>query len=197
MWTTKSASKLAVGTGDDMKLIKPPLEPGSRPPIPWLTDAIWNAADMVEREVLWCAWFCDYEQVRENPKNSNRGLWVDWFLRVAKVPAPNPWCASFQGAVAYLAGRKSRPVGEAAVINWVKSALLRHVDDPRRGDFAYWLADDGIHGHIMRVLKVNKAFIWTIEGNAQPGVLGDQRNGGGVYRRTRVRTKKIRFLRWR
>lgn len=170
------------------------ITPGMKPPFAWLTDDEWAHTDMPNRATLWAAYFCDVLQIREEPKDSNRGEWVEWMLRLAGVNAPNPWCASFQNACEWAAGNARHIVGAAAVISWSRSKWYKKVSTPKKGDLAYWLNPDG-HGHIMRVTGSSLLYIETIEGNAQPGNEGDQREGGGCYRRKRLKSWKIKYLR--
>jgi hypothetical protein len=97
-----------------------------------------------------------------------------------------------------MAGMDFLPKNAASVYGWVhngiKAGVTKQITNPTRGDLFYWLNADN-HGHIGFIVKANIIWIETIEGNAQPGDGGDQREGGGVYRRKRLRTKKIRFLR--
>lgn len=132
------------------------------------------------------------------PLDSNRGEWVEKFLRSAGVAAGNPWCASFVTWCYKEAGVVILPQNPASVYGWVhngtRQGITQIVKNPMRGDLFYWLNKDH-HGHIGFVVKANVLWIETIEGNAQPGDSGNQREGGGVYRRKRLKSRKIKYLR--
>ncbi len=176
--------------------LTPPIHPGTNPPFGWLSAAAWAETDIDERALLWAAYFADVEKVIEVPKDSNRGLWVEAFQRVAGCNPGDPWCASFVAACNHYAGRIKLPPGAAAVRFWASSPKLERVSKPRRGDMFYWLQRDG-RGHIGFVVKIHVGYVETIEGNTQPTIAGDQREGGGCYRRRRLRTPNLKFLRWK
>ncbi len=168
--------------------------PGTPPPCAWLTQAEWNTYGKADRATVWAAYFTDVLKVREVPKNSNDGLWVRWMLKLAGLAPGQPWCASFEFAVEWCAGNlPGNDVNHpGSVWGWAHCSGWKLTTTPKKGDLAFWL--NGDHGHIMRFLSGNAISFKTIEGNAQPGVIGNQADGGGCYRRTRLRTKKIKFL---
>lgn len=173
-----------------------------KPPFHWLSDQDWPRKNIRERALLWAAYFADVVRPREIPLDSNRGEWVETFLRSAGVGPGNPWCASFVTWCYRESGLTTPPKNPASVYGWVRNGVkegkTQIVDNPIRGDLFFWLNRDN-HGHIGFVVEVKKIgpvrYVETIEGNAQPGESGNQREGGGVYRRRRLVTPKIKFLR--
>ena len=173
-----------------------------KPPFGWLDEAAYRRMPLAERALLWAAYFADVVKPREVPMDSNRGQWVEEFQAAAGTTPGNPWCASFVTYAAYKAGMIDAPTNPASVYGWATYGVREHVviptESPIRGDLFFWLNPDH-HGHIGFVVKTGKLgplrWIETIEGNAQPGEQGNQREGGGVYRRKRIWTRKLRFLR--
>lgn len=132
--------------------------------------------------------------VREVPKDSNRGPMVQKYQQTTTVPGTGwPWCVAFvrwvwdragihvdgyRGAYvphlelwAKKAGKlKAKPVvGAAAIFDW-------------NGDGV------GDHTGIVETAKPLR----FIEGNTQPGASGNQSDGGGVYRRSDRKPATIR-----
>lgn len=139
-----------------------------------------------EARVLLCmAYLCDSIKVHE--VGNNRGEWVEAFLDSAGVAGGNPWCASaltFACRVAVV----SCPRGPAAVRNWHEwfSAGGKLSQIPKRGMIAMHNSGGG-KGHIGIVVKSIGPIVWTIEGNTSSGESGSQRDGDGLYRRTRFK----------
>jgi hypothetical protein len=156
----------------------------------------WTRPDLSAREnaLLIAAYLCDKEKVRE--KGLNRGVWVERFLAAVGLGPGYAWCAALVTFALREAGwQGGYPKGPAAVRNWAKWAeeTGRITKSPQRGDLFFWLNPGGT-GHIGFVRGVTATHVETIEGNAQAGRGGDQREGDGVYRRSRQRTADLRFI---
>lgn len=142
-----------------------------------------------ERRVLAAAWLCDAVKPREL-SGRNDGAVVEAILANVGLPAGNPWCAAAQALIADVAKvlRPSRDEAPASVAGWRRWARKIKLDIPikliRRGDLVTKDYGGG-KGHIGIVVKRIGPLIWTIEGNTGPGEVGSQRDGDGLYRRTR------------
>ena len=150
-----------------------------------------------ERMVLIAAYFCDQVGVKEESRN--RGKWIDRFITWVKL---NPlgrfaWCAAAVSAWSDLAEANYGPkTGRAAVRNWAKWAKEdnRLGFRPQRGDLFYWLNADGT-GHMGIITDATPEFIDSIEANTSSGKKGSQRDGDGLYRRTRLIKDGMKFIR--
>lgn len=138
-----------------------------------------------ERVLLCMAYLCDYFKVRE--VGNNRGEWVEAFLDSAGVAGGNPWCASALTFACRVANTLL-PNGPAAVRNWHEwfSDSAKLSQKPERGNIAMHNSGGG-KGHIGIVVKVVGPLAFTIEGNTSSGESGSQRDGDGLYRRTRLK----------
>lgn len=159
-----------------------------RPPL--ITDAQWEnvlrGGFDGERVLLLMAWLADRQQVRES--GTNRGEWVERFLASTGLGPGNPWCAAVLNYCCEAVDAPCPSSGAAAVRNWVSWARqegkLIPIGEAKRGDLVFWLHDNGT-GHIGIVVDARNGRVWTIEGNTSSGVRGSQRDGDGLYRRTR------------
>lgn len=136
----------------------------------------------------------DKIKVREN-EGPNRGAWIDDFNRVAGVPLGSPWCGAML-TWAFDMFDMPKPRYGASVSSWVSWAKAHDliVKDPKRADLCAWLNDNGT-GHIGQIVSAIPGFIQSIEGNTTPGPLGNQRDGGGCYRRRRMKNTWEYFIR--
>jgi len=148
-----------------------------------------------ERRLLVMAWLCDAVKVRES--GTNRGLYVEAFLDSAGVAPGNPWCASALRFASLVARADGPETGAAAVVtwkNWFKNTK-RTIQKPQRGDICMHETTKTT-GHIGVVVSVytvlGVTWINSIEGNTGSGPKGSQRDGDGMYRRTRLK----RFWSW-
>jgi hypothetical protein len=151
-------------------------------------------ASLRENALLVAAYLVDREKIRET--GANRGYWVERFLRGVGLGPGYAWCAAFVAFALREAGWTDIPRGAAAVRNWAAWAdrTGRHVAQPERGDLFYWLDPATKLGHIGFVVEASGGFLRTIEGNTSSGERGNQRDGDGAYRRTRVVTPGMRFI---
>jgi len=139
-----------------------------------------------------------YLGVMEQPKNSNRGVQIDYWLAETGIAPGAPWCAAFVGQV----GRQAlgaawlcpRTASVAAIAAWA-AASNRIVTSPQRGDlFLLWSPELKRFAHVGFVTDGGSGKGYdTIEGNTNPG---GGREGYGVFRRSRSLVSTTRFVRW-
>lgn len=147
-----------------------------------------------------------YLGVVEQPKNSNRGLCIDYWVREAGLdPAGGfPWCAAFVGQV----GRQTlgyrwpapRTAGVMTLVAWAATRPGLLVQAPSVGDlFVLWSTELNRFAHVGFVADVTHSGnpvsfgIDTIEGNTNDG---GSRDGFGVFARHRVVHPRDRFIHW-
>lgn len=147
----------------------------------------------------------NYLHVRE-ATNHNDHPDIDRFLAYMGLPKGLPWCAAF---VVYTYGEAAReqqaknPLPRYARVatlhSYAKANAGRYqvitpdrfiagVEKIRPGDIPVWLygAGPNPNGHTGLARGQNGRFeLLTREGNTQPTNTGDQREGGGVYDRSR------------
>lgn len=146
-----------------------------------------------ESMVQLAAYHADVLKVKEEPKGSNSGPWVDAYLGAAGIDFPAPWCASFITYLLKECGYKDIPKHPAAVISWAKwaKATKRITTLPQRGDLFFYLNKDGT-GHIGIVLEVfPDGRMRTIEANSNDD---GSREGYEVCRRVRWE-RGLKFIR--
>lgn len=118
--------------------------------------------------------------VREDPPESNRVKYNDWYYGRAVMGSAYPWCMAF---VQWCFAQSGRPLpcktaSCSALLTWYrKNKPECIVKDPRPGDIIiYTFSHTGI------VESVSGGTITAIEGNTSAG---NDANGGQVQRRTR------------
>lgn len=138
-----------------------------------------------ERVVLAAAYLADDVKVRERT-GKNDGAWVGALLGSTGLDEGYAWCAAtvqFCCDVADVPGQ-----GSAGVMNWYRWLKARgEIVAPKRGTVAIKDYKNG-SGHMGVVIRVVGPLVFTIEGNTSPGEQGSQRDGQGLYRRTRLRS---------
>ncbi len=150
----------------------------------------WDSLAFIERRLLVMAYLADILRVREEGGN-NRGPWVKIFLEAAGLGQGFPWCAAAMLFASLVAGApcpKRPDYNPAAVIGWRcwAQSLGKLVESPQRGDIA--MRQTGpTSGHIGVVVRAWGLWVLTIEGNTSSGEEGSQSDGGGLYRRVRLR----------
>jgi len=156
----------------------------------------WSLAPN-ERMLLAASVLADDFKVREEGEN-NHGEWIEAILGSVRLEEGYPWCAAFVEFCCDVA--KFEQVGlsdraSAAVNEWYKWAKAngKLVTMPIRGDLCLWIKDSG--NHIGIVSQASGGYVNSIEGNTTPGVTGNQRDGGGVYRRSRQLKSWTHFIR--
>jgi hypothetical protein len=139
-----------------------------------ITPNQWRGLPLPERALQLAAQFCDIDHVKEEPIGSNRGAWVNTFLRYARGEPGEPWCAAF---VAYCVGQAGRnmyapnygdgvryPASVASWVDWARAAG-RWSRTPRRGRL-FAIARAGL-SHLGFVTEAHPdATFSTIEGNS-------------------------------
>lgn len=156
-----------------------------------LTEAQWRRLPLVERMLMLAAQLCDVDKVREEPKGSNRGAWIDEFLKTARTDVGQPWCAAFVTYCLKMAGKDifSTSFGEgvrypASVASWVDwaRATARWSRTPRRGRLFAIARSGATHIGMVTAVHSDGSFE-TIEGNSNDE---GSREGYEVCRRTRT-----------
>lgn len=131
--------------------------------------------------------------VREDPPDSNRVKYNDWFWGEGACGPDYPWCMAFVQWVFAQAGRPLpyKTASCSALLTWYrKNQPECVVGDPRPGDIIiYTFSHTGI------VESAQGGTVTAIEGNTSAGSSGSQSNGGGVFRRTRGRPLVKAFIR--
>lgn len=151
----------------------------------------WEILAFGERRLLVMAYLADELKVREVGGN-NRGPWVKIFLEAAGLDEGYSWCAAAMLFASLVAGApcpKRPDYNPAAVIGWRRwaEALGKLVTSPQRGDIA--MRQTGpTSGHIGVVVRAWGLWVLTIEGNTSSGEEGSQADGGGLYRRVRLKS---------
>ena len=141
-----------------------------------------------------------WRMVREEGGN-NQGQIVRLFQEAVNGKAEGePWCAGFVHFCLNAVNRQAAVYGggehKVRKSEWVKSIWENTMQeykglDPQRGCLAVWRSD-GDNGHIGVVLDVySDGRIRTLEGNTESNETGNQRDGGGVYEKTRDPRLKI------
>lgn len=152
------------------------------------------ASDQFLARVLQIAAGEEAKQVREVPKNSNRGPQVGAYLRRAGVSPGNAWCCAFVYWCfdeAAQAMRRSNPMVKTAgcLDHWrrapsqraqriLKQRAVGNPDLVRPG-MIFIMDHGGGLGHTGLVERVTGGLLTTIEGNTDAS---RTREGGGVYR---------------
>jgi len=150
-----------------------------------------------ERVLLAAAVLADDIKVREEGGN-NCGEWVEAILGSVKLGEGYPWCAAMIEFCCDVAGVEQSGLSDrasAAVAQWLSWAKAngKVVDKPKRGDLCVWIRTEGNHMGI--VVTPGASYINSIEGNTSSGATGSQRDGGGCYRRSRLRSAWTHFIR--
>ena len=153
----------------------------------------WDHLEPAERRLLVMAYLADVLKVREVGGN-NRGKWVAIFQEAAGLDPQDadPWCAAaltFASLVAD-APRPKRPADNpAAVLGWLQWAkdAGKMAESPQRGDICM-RRTSATTGHIGVVVRAWGLWVLSIEGNTSSGEEGSQADGGGLYRRIRLRS---------
>lgn len=127
--------------------------------------------------------------VKENPKNSNRQKYGEWY-GVNGVK----WCVQFVEWVFAHAGQ-TLPYKTAScksLYDWYKANAPQQIfSTPKAGDIVYYN-----WGHLGIVTEVtSNTYIKSVEGNTSSSAIGSQDNGDGVYERSRLRSKVVAYIR--
>jgi len=142
-----------------------------------------------------------YLQVREQPRDSNRSIEIDYWLHEVGVPLALPWCAAFVWNMGRQAlGTHAWPVPRTAscqaLHDWAESKGILKLS-PEPGDlFLLWESTltPQRFGHTGLVTDVATPGRYaSIEGNTNPG---GSRDGYGVFARSRPIDETTRYVRW-
>jgi hypothetical protein len=161
-------------------------------PVKWLSDQEYEKASARDKALAWADSFNGQKEV-----GKNAGPFVTKVLASVGLKPGYAWCASFVSYVFSKAGVKAGPkFNRARVKSWVDWAHREgrlYYSAPKRGDLFAWINDD-LTGHIGFVLsELDFAGEFrSLEGNTNSG---GSREGDGVYKRTRAKTKRMVFLR--
>jgi hypothetical protein len=142
-----------------------------------------------------------YVGVTEDPKGSNRGVCVDYWIRECGLDPKGgfAWCAAFAGQMGRQALGDAWPVPRsasvAAIVAWASAKTGVLLDSPVAGDLIFfWHADLKRYAHIGIVTAVGTAgAVSTIEGNTAPD---GGREGWGVMVKQRKAGPGVKFGRW-
>lgn len=123
-------------------------------------------------------------KVREQGAN-NHGEWVEAILDTVNLDEGYAWCAASIVFCSKVANIKLPAY--AAVRQWVKWAKDngRLLKKPERGCLVAYLNPDGT-GHIGACAGQLAGFTRSYEGNTSSGAHGSQRDGSGLFARTRL-----------
>lgn len=149
--------------------------------------------------------------VVETPKNSNNGPMIREYQKAGKAARFAPYCTSgiqwcFMTAQLQLRLEGiecAMPIllGKPAVIsqlNYAKKYGKLCEGMPALGSLIIWKSPLSFNGHVGIVIGILDEFRYrTLEFNTSPTDAGDQRNGGGVYIKTRDIRKKLGSLTFR
>jgi hypothetical protein len=156
-----------------------------------------RASDPLLSRVLGIAAAEEAKEVREDPKNSNRGPQVDAYMTRAGAPVGFAWCCAFVywcfDEAANAAGRPNPMVRTAGCLDHWNRAMKKGAQRIKAQDAVanpdlvkpgmVFIMDHGRGlGHTGFVEKVAGGLITTLEGNTDAS---KTREGGGVYRLTR------------
>ena len=138
---------------------------------------------------------------QEAPPGSNRSPQIDSWLQSVGAPIANPWCMAFAWCMGRDALGNQWPVYRSgrvqSVVEWAEQKLLLR-DEPRMGDLAVlYFPTLKRYAHVGIVRMQGAGYFGTIEANTVPdGSTGNQREGYGVFRRTRRVNPRWQFIRW-
>ena len=111
----------------------------------------------------------------------------------------NPWCGCFVSYSYTKVGHYLFLPYVPNIVSWARAGLhgLYEVKEPKKGDLVCFdWQGDGLYDHVALVESFDGTTIHTLEGNTlPPDGVGDQGNGGGVYRRERSVTIRHVFVR--
>lgn len=142
-----------------------------------------------------------YVGVTEDPKGSNRGICVDYWIRECGLDPKGAfaWCAAFAGQMGRQALGARWPVPRsasvAAIVAWAatKPNVLQDTA-PVAGDLIFfWHESLKRYAHIGIVVSVSGEVVNTIEGNTAPD---GGREGWGVMTKVRKAGPGVKFGRW-
>lgn len=130
----------------------------------------------------------------ESPKGSNKVRYNTWYYGREVSGSAYPWCMAFVQWVFAHAGMALpyKTASCSALLNWYKKNRPGQVHDaPKAGDIVIY--DWGHTGIVTEV--ISSTAVRAVEGNTSATIVGSQDNGGGVYERSRQRSKVSAYIR--
>lgn len=126
----------------------------------------------------------------------NDGTQIKQILAAVGLPEGNPYCAAlvvycFKIATKTCNTIKQIPISISALARGIWNGAKQNgrkaiSNKPKAGDIVVWGFSNKINGHTGRIVSVKSFWlVKTIEGNTSSGKKGSQRDGGGIYYRTR------------
>lgn len=129
-----------------------------------------------------------YLFVRE--QGNNHGRWIDFFNQSVSTAAGQPWCLSFldscliQNLEEY--GFNHSLALSEHVMTFFRANVAGYETAPRPGLIMTWNHVGSDRGHAGLITKViDEHHVETVEGNTSPSVATVDREGDGVYKKTR------------
>jgi hypothetical protein len=148
-----------------------------------------------------------YLKVRETPKNSNRAVLIDAWLTTVGSPLGSPWCAAFAWCMGLQAtGRALWPVKMSGRVQDIvehavsERTFTKDAQLARAGDLVvFWYPALSRYGHIAVVERVEAGRVFSIDGNTGADTVAGSpadRDGWGVFRKSRPLSDRVGFIRW-
>ena len=128
----------------------------------------------------------------QTEKGANRSPFIDSLNTYAGSPKGSPYCAAFVSYTLYKAGAKPAiRTGLATALITKKSISAKKVlmgtATIPAGSIIIWRKGETIYGHAGFTTELWKGSSGkTIEANTSPGKAGSQRDGDGIYQRSRT-----------
>lgn len=149
-----------------------------------------------------------YLGTREEPKGSNRGVRINYWLQTVGSPLGSPWCAATVWCLGLQAtGRALWPVKMSGRVQDIvdhalaEGTFTRDASLARAGDLVvFHYPALKRYGHIA-VLEhpVTADRVRSIDGNTAPDVAAGSaadREGYGMFRKDRPMSDRVGFVRW-
>lgn len=119
---------------------------------------------------------------------NNDGLQVERYLASVGLKKGNPYCQAGQYWCFLQVGKPPIPKSGLAISSFQYAKKLKEKVsyNPSIDDLLIYNKPKTINGHIERIIGVGKAgWVYTVGFNTSSGNSGNQRDGGGVYKRQR------------
>lgn len=128
--------------------------------------------------------------IKENPPNSNRVKYNDWYYGKSVSGSSFPWCMTFIQWIYKDSGLLPIKTASCSALYNEFKKRGQIVKDPQPGDIVFfkWNTSNYPCQHVGLVVSVGGASIVTVEGNTS---INSNDNGGSVMKRQRPRNKSI------
>lgn len=128
--------------------------------------------------------------VKENPPNSNRVKYNDWYYGKSVSGSSFPWCMTFIQWIYKDSGLLPIKTASCSALYNEFKKRGQIVKDPQPGDIVFfkWNISNYPCQHVGLVVSVGGSSIVTVEGNTS---VTSNDNGGSVMKRQRPRNKSI------